>query len=814
MPDLCGENPLPSAANYSFIGTLRRPVRALSLGLGAVLLAGLAGCENGLDEPGLQVPTDKDGQIDASALQSKLREQSKKMQEEAAHRAKNDGSDPDWMKRAKKQSEEVRKQNRDSGYFPEAPHLNDSREAERMQSDLDKLLAKNKKNQPKPPSPEDEDRPRVVTRDKKGNLVEERLPQGSLIGVSDDGKSVKVLSKDDLNKKPSFWGRLMGKKDESAIKLTGLAGAAANAANTGSGGTPPGKHDSIVRRVDAEMQRMQVQQELDAREKEDAQKKAEALKTASAEVVDLDKPVKQADPDLITPTLTMEREGTKIPKPDPNQRPDPNLSEEGKLRIARENLEKRFAAGLKTNDMLERSWAFMLALSNNRTEAVPYMLKEMESAGPLRLQSAQCLGALGKGNSNVEDELQKGLADKDPLVRQACVNSLGGLQVERAVRPLLKLFKTEKNQLVRTAVCDALGQLGDKDAVPLLKERVLDKDEYDMVRARASLSLARLGDPSGKEYLSACMNSPLPQMQAMGLSGLCLLHDRSVPALLGGALESQYEEVWSMALQALSTMGPEAMPVLRQRIQAPNPLVRRRAALGLGMLGLSESLPYMEDALANGTELERTSAAMIVGYQKFRQAVPMLITLLKDPSTEVRRAVAASLVRLEAKDAIPALTDAARFVNGNSGAAAIRPDAPNPDEALFMLACVRALSGDQSDVQITRAPNLKNLRWPEFDQELLKHQVEVVKAYKISDVLSADGRAVGVVLLGPDGKELIKKEGEQVAAGFAIREIYLPLGNKPKTEDPAWVSLVRGETRVLLISGRPPEVSQLGKKHE
>ena len=127
--------------------------------------------------------------------------------------------------------------------------------------------------------------------------------------------------------------------------------------------------------------------------------------------------------------------------------------------------------------------------------------------------------------------------------------------------------------------------------------------------------------------------------------------------------------VTSEAAVALSYMGPEAFPPLRDALKTSDPIVRREALRSIGKLKqrapleLEVVLPLLIAGMADPDPGVRAVGATYLGiiHQGPGQAIPALIKGLEDPDAEVRRASAAALGSFgaDAAPALPALRKAA-----------------------------------------------------------------------------------------------------------------------------------------------------------
>lgn len=120
--------------------------------------------------------------------------------------------------------------------------------------------------------------------------------------------------------------------------------------------------------------------------------------------------------------------------------------------------------------------------------------------------------------------------------------------------------------------------------------------------------------------------------------------------------------VTSEAAIALSYMGKDALPPLRDALKNTDPVVRREALRSIGKLkdraplDVSVVMPWLVGGLADPDAGVRAVAATYLGiiHEAPDEAVPALARALTDPDAEVRRSAAAALASFDAS-ALPAL---------------------------------------------------------------------------------------------------------------------------------------------------------------
>jgi HEAT repeats len=131
---------------------------------------------------------------------------------------------------------------------------------------------------------------------------------------------------------------------------------------------------------------------------------------------------------------------------------------------------------------------------------------------------------------------------------------------------------------IRARACDALAQLEDLGAAPLLR-RMLRTDDDDHVREEAAVALGRLGDPNAIDGLVAALQRDRSQhVREEAAVALGALGDPRTIDVLVSAMEDRHTMVQRAAAEALHRFGPHAVDRLVALAQGP----RKRAAKAAG----------------------------------------------------------------------------------------------------------------------------------------------------------------------------------------------------------------------------------------
>jgi HEAT repeat protein len=214
----------------------------------------------------------------------------------------------------------------------------------------------------------------------------------------------------------------------------------------------------------------------------------------------------------------------------------------------------------------------------------------------------------------------KDLADTDPAVRSDAALRLGQSRSVGAVDSLVAAIDDPEGT-VRVNVIRALGEIGDKRAVPAIVPHVSDPSSSD-VRIASCQALGLLGDPAAVSALEQ-------------------------------ALYDQDDTVRIVAVRSLGTIpGAASLDVLlRVALQDENEIIRSHVAKVVGDRHAKEAVPKLESALAAESERVRANAAAALGQIGDLSSLPVLIRALDDPYFKVRCLAAHSIAKLATGDA-------------------------------------------------------------------------------------------------------------------------------------------------------------------
>jgi HEAT repeat protein len=246
-----------------------------------------------------------------------------------------------------------------------------------------------------------------------------------------------------------------------------------------------------------------------------------------------------------------------------------------------------------------------------------------DDSASVKIAAASTLNRIGDGRASVK--LTSLLTDSNSEVRSAAAEALVNLADSMSIPALIRSLKDE-DRLVRGNAAKILGKFKAGEAVPALLEATQTEEAWS--RARAFEALQSIGDENTVQGLCKLMldHGKLNRIQAA--ETLCeIRHHAAMPAFL--------DEI---------------------RDEEDDPIVRGRAALGLGKIGGSAAIPVLVKLLEDEHSFVRALAAQGLGETGDPAVIPVLIKMLEDKDYDVRELVVRALGQIGDPAAIPALT--------------------------------------------------------------------------------------------------------------------------------------------------------------
>ena len=257
--------------------------------------------------------------------------------------------------------------------------------------------------------------------------------------------------------------------------------------------------------------------------------------------------------------------------------------------------------------------------------------------------------------------LTAALGDRDPLVRLAAAEGLGGLEDPRAVEALSRALRSDESVEVRRMAAWALGEIEDAAGVPALSD-ALRSDRDDEVRRMAAWALGEIESATAVEALGAALKDQNPEVRKTAVWALGEIESPNGVQHLLPFLKDESAEIRSQAAWALGEIeSPRAVAALAAAIDDREPKVRETVVWALGEIEDASAVTALAKALSDANVAVRRKAAWALGEIDLSgEAPPALIEATRDQDREVRKIAAHALGEIGDPAAVGALAALAR----------------------------------------------------------------------------------------------------------------------------------------------------------
>ncbi len=416
-----------------------------------------------------------------------------------------------------------------------------------------------------------------------------------------------------------------------------------------------------------------------------------------------------------------------------------------------------------------------------------------------RCAAASALGRILDPRS--VEVLVEALLDEDPDVRTDAATALAERPDLRAADPLMENLLGDPCAEVKISAIKTLTALRYQPVVPWLRRIVLDRDpeiawddselysggwdDWVDIQIRAIESLAEFGDTDAVNDIVSAMEDEMGQdLMEVGFAALARLGEPGVVAAAGYLASADETSRLRVVKHLAAVDTPAAQRAVTDALGDRSPKVRLAAAQGLAA---RDATDHRLLALFHDDEpMIRAEVAILCG----KLFPDQLLTLLTDPSEEVRRAVMTVLSEcpgcLDAGAVVHILTETLAGDGTNTAAAAQALAAVAPDTAFGHLA---RLAMDQRKGTQAREGALKallNLRDPGRVQVVTGLVADDERSIRLQALAGLarmagsekDDRAVASLLAALRGELVPMPEGEGVS------EVKDP-DDREEPEDPA-----------------------------
>jgi predicted CXXCH cytochrome family protein len=331
----------------------------------------------------------------------------------------------------------------------------------------------------------------------------------------------------------------------------------------------------------------------------------------------------------------------------------------------------------------------------------------------IRLHACEMLARLSIPADQAAPKLRASLARKNALDRSHAATALGELKSTNAVPDLRKLAREDRDPDVVRAAARSLAQLGAKEAVPDLKT-ALTRFEWPETRRDVAEALAKLDDPTGIPVLIASLDLKDDLVREscfealFAVTGKHFCYEALAPRDERLAAIARFERWWADEGGAKSLRHPMKVdPKIRAEVKritesfggsdgsvpAGDDARLRERLLDIG----PQSVPGLSTIglkYAAGFSEKRALICEVLGELRHEDAVPALITVLRDPVVSVSAWANHALAKIGDKTALPAVQRYHSRLLSLAATGRWPSDAGAYDVAIAQAAATRFVLGD------------------------------------------------------------------------------------------------------------------------
>jgi HEAT repeat protein len=179
------------------------------------------------------------------------------------------------------------------------------------------------------------------------------------------------------------------------------------------------------------------------------------------------------------------------------------------------------------------------------------------------------------------------------------------MEMRNDVKGLIKALTYKDSHLIRKSAAQALGRVGDAEAIEALVRAL--RDGHRGVRREAAAALGEIADVKAVEPLIQALNDEDSFVRPMAALSLARIGEARAVQPLIQALKDPERFVRSYAIWGLRDIaGAGALdPLIQTLMEDKDRSIRREAALALGQIGASEAIEPLKKASRDKDEFVR-----------------------------------------------------------------------------------------------------------------------------------------------------------------------------------------------------------------
>lgn len=231
------------------------------------------------------------------------------------------------------------------------------------------------------------------------------------------------------------------------------------------------------------------------------------------------------------------------------------------------------------------------------------------------------------------------LRDSDLRVRTTAISKL--VEMGEPAVPVLVSYLGDED--VRWLISGALINIGK----PALRPLVLSlKSANPAIRRNAIFVLRQLNAVEAAPSIQLCLDDPDISVQVQAIYTICKLGGEGALRLIINKMKDDRIQIRSAAIQGMSYFGDQAIPYLVNILAGASSEAKISAIKSLGLIGSHRGITYILKALGDRDEGVRYQACVTIVEFGDSSVLTELVGMFNDPSIDVREAANESVSKL------------------------------------------------------------------------------------------------------------------------------------------------------------------------
>ncbi len=286
------------------------------------------------------------------------------------------------------------------------------------------------------------------------------------------------------------------------------------------------------------------------------------------------------------------------------------------------------------------------ALAEVTRKADPYM-KGWWGTQPARGKPARAKKNDWDATAAIVSAIRGALKDEEAAVRLAAIKAVQEINDATGAETLRAMVKSEKDDAVRSQVMRTLAAMKDKESATLFAAMARDATLPAEARAEALRAILAIG---GKDAVGAVMTLVIddatpPALMAQGIETLTAMKASEAARVVEGRLTHKDAVVRAKAVESLASLSGKASAAkIAPALKDSDAAVKKAALKALAATDARDAIPAMLEA-ASSADLKR-DATLALAAMPDRRALALYLDGITDKNPELRNASGGAIASL------------------------------------------------------------------------------------------------------------------------------------------------------------------------